>query len=70
MPLWCAARMKQTAYLPAEEKGQLRGDENEPTMENWKHLDWQDTEGRSLGRKLAMPPVSLESGLGLCADRI
>lgn len=68
--MWCAARMKQTAYLPAEEKGQPRRDENEPTMENWKGLGWQDTEGWCLGRKLAVPPVSLESGLGLCADRI
>lgn len=53
-----------------EEKGQLHRAENEHMMENWKGLGRQDTEGWCLGSKLAVPPVSLESSLGLCAERI
>ena len=66
----CVAWMKQTAYFPEEEKGQLHRAENEHTMENWKGLGWQDTEGWCLGSKLAGPPVSLEPSLALCEERI
>ena len=62
--------MKQTAYLPEEEKGQLCRAENEHTMENWKGLGQQDTEGWCLRSKLAVLPVSLEPSLVLCAERI